>query len=148
MKPAREILLVEDDRNEVAVVRRAIDRAGLSVQVKVAADGMEALKALGLERGGETPPASPAVVFLDLRMPRVDGFEVLRRLRSDPRTAVLPVVVVSSSDRSDDIQRSYELGANSFVLKRFDLHGPGSYMAEAVRYWVGLNQRPEEGSPR
>ncbi|NNL67728.1 MAG: response regulator [Myxococcales bacterium] len=142
-----EILLVEDDRNEVDVVLRAIDRAGLRVDVSVASDGMEALEALGLE-SGETPPVSPEVVFLDLKMPRVDGFEVLRRLRADPRTASLPVVVVSSSDRGDDIRRSYALGANSFVLKRFDPRGPGSYLAEAARYWVGLNRRAREGSAR
>jgi two-component system response regulator len=137
----RAILLVEDDRNEVDVALRAIDRADLDVRVDVARDGLEALEALGLEDGGNHAerPLPPRVVFLDLKMPRVDGWEVLRRIRGDPRTANVPVVVLSWSDRSEDIARSYALGANSFLVKRFDPRGPGSYFADAVRYWVELN---------
>lgn len=138
------VLLVEDERDEVNVALRAVDRAGLDVTVEVARDGLEALEALGLESGVSRTRA-PRVVFLDLKMPRVDGWEVLRRIREHPRTADLPVVVLSSSDRPEDIQRSYELGANSFLLKRFDPRGPGTYFAEAVRYWLELNRTPEGG---
>lgn len=138
------ILLVEDDRDEVTVALRALERVGLDVPVKVARDGLEALEALGLE-SNETSPAPPRVVFLDLKMPRVDGFEVLRRIRDNPRTSDLPVVVLSSSDRREDIARSYALGANSFLLKRFDRQSPGRYFAEAARYWLGLNRTPQEG---
>ena len=137
------VLLVEDNQDEVNVVLRALDRAGIDVPVEVATDGLEALETLGLENGGVlVPQASPRVVFLDLKMPRVDGWEVLRRIRESPRTADLPVVVLSSSDRREDIRRCYEMGANSFLVKRFDPRGPGSYFADAVRYWLELNRVP------
>jgi two-component system response regulator len=139
-----EILLVDDDGDEMAVALRALDRAGVDVPVAVARDGLEALEALGLETEG-APPPPPRVVFLDLKMPRVDGFEVLRRIRANPHTSDVPVVVLSSSDRREDIERSYALGANSFLLKRFDREGPGRYFAEAARYWIELNRTPKEG---
>lgn len=142
MDGAVRILLVEDDGDEVHVALRALHRAGLDVPVGVARDGMEALVALGLEDGGRGVPVRPHVVLLDLKMPRVDGFEVLRRIRSHPDTSGLPVVVLSSSDQPTDIRRSYELGANSFVLKRFDDRSPGAYIAEAARYWLELNCPP------
>lgn len=138
----RAVLLVEDDRNEIEVALRAVERADLEVQVEVARDGLEALEALGLEdANGAAAEAAfpPRVVFLDLKMPRVDGWEVLRRVREDPRTANVPVVVLSRSDRPEDITRSYRLGANSFLVKRYDPGGPGTYFADAVRYWVDLN---------
>ena len=80
-------------------------------------------------------------------MPRVDGWDVLRRIRASPRTACLPVVVVSSSDRPDDIQRCDALGANSYLLKRFDPRGPGADVAEAARYWIEMNQVTKELEP-
>jgi CheY-like chemotaxis protein len=138
------ILLVEDDRDEVDVALRALDHAGLDAPVAVARDGLEALEALGLEEDG-APPPPPRVVFLDLKMPRVDGWEVLRRIRGNPRTADVPVVVLSSSDRKQDIERSYALGANSYLVKRFDRRGPGSYFVEAARYWLELNHTPQQG---
>lgn len=141
---AAAILLVEDDRDEVDVALRALRRAGVAAPVEVVRDGVEALEALGIEDGAASGPA-PRVVFLDLKMPRVDGWEVLRRMREHPRTASVPVVVVSSSDRREDIERSYALGANSFLLKRLDRHGPGGYLAEAARYWLELNRTPREG---
>lgn len=144
MTSAAAILLVDDDRDEVDVALRALQQAGVDAPVEVARDGLEALEVLGLESGGEaTPP--PRVVFLDLKMPRVDGWEVLRRIRENPRTSDLPVVVISSSDRREDIERSYALGANSFLLKRFDRRGPGSYFADAARYWLELNRISREG---
>lgn len=143
MSARTDILLVEDDRDELAVALRALRRAELDASIEVARDGVEALEALGLERTETEPPRPPRVVFLDLKMPRVDGWEVLRRMREDPRTAEVPVVVVSSSDRPEDIERSYALGANSFVLKRFDPRGPGGYIEAAARYWLELNCAPE-----
>lgn len=138
------LLVVEDDRDEVDVALRALQQAGFDAPVEVARDGVEALEVLGLDEGGADPPL-PRVVFLDLKMPKIDGWEVLRRIREHPRTADVPVVVLSSSDRREDIERSYALGANSFLVKRFDPRGPGSYFADAARYWVDLNRTPEEG---
>ena len=139
-----ELLLVEDDRDEVAVALRALERSGLEASVGVARDGLEALEALGLEPG-EPNPRLPRVVFLDLKMSRVDGWEVLRRMREDARTADIPVVVISSSDRPEDIERCYALGANSFLVKHFDRASPGRYVADAARYWLELNRTAREG---
>ena len=150
MSAKAAVLLVEDDRDEIDVVLRAVDRSGIDAAIEVARDGHEALESLGLEPtdAADGPSAQPKVVFLDLKMPRVDGFEVLRRVRADPRTADLPVVVLSRSDRTEDVQRSYALGANSVLVKRFDPRGPGAYFAEAVRYWLELNRAPEGGGNR
>jgi len=139
------VLIVDDDQNEVAVALRALDRAGVDEPIAVARDGLEALEALGLEPSNETVPTTPRVVFLDVKMPRVDGWEVLRRIRAHPRTSDVPVVMLSSSDRKEDIERSYALGANSFLVKQFDLQGPGRYVVEAVRYWLELNRTPDQG---
>jgi len=140
------VLLVEDDRDEVAVALRALERADLQVEVSVARDGVEALEVLGLE-AGESAPQPPRVVFLDLKMPRVDGWEVLRRMHDDPRTRELPVIILSWSDQKQDVRRCYELGANSFLVKRFTPTNPGAYFAQAVRYWVELNQPPPTETP-
>jgi CheY-like chemotaxis protein len=140
------ILLVEDDRDEVNVALRALSRAGMDVLVSVANDGLEALEMLGLEKRTDEPPSPPRVVFLDQKMPRVDGWEVLRRIRQHPETADVPVVVLSSSSRREDIERCYALGANSFLVKRFDPRGPGSYIVEAAHYWLELNRTPQETS--
>lgn len=143
MSRPNEILLVDDDRDDVDVALRAVRRAELDVHVSVAHDGREALEALGVENGGSGPArVEPCVVFLDLKMPRVDGWEVLRRLREHPRTKDLPVVVLSWSDQARDVERCYALGANSFLVKRFAVQNPGDYFADAVRYWSELNNPP------
>jgi two-component system response regulator len=143
------LLLIEDDRDYVDVIARAFQKAGLTVEFRVARDGQEALDALGLEATrNDQCGGLPRVVFLDLKMPRVDGWEVLRRMRASPRTARLPVVVVSGSDRPEDIRRSYALGANSYLLKRFDPRGPGADLAEAARYWIEMNQVTQEPEPQ
>jgi CheY-like chemotaxis protein len=138
-----EILIVDDDRDDVEIALRAIRRENLDVRVSVARDGGEALEMLGIEQeGGGRPAVVPQVIFLDLKMPRVDGWEVLRRVREHPSTQTLPVVVLSWSSLGHDIERCYTLGANSFLVKRFDPTRPGAWFAEAVRYWAKLNQAP------
>lgn len=136
------LLLIEDERDHADVVVRALRKAGIEVEIVVARDGQEAIEMLGLDLPEHEPAETilPRAIFLDLKMPRVDGWEVLQRLRASPRMAAVPVVVLSGSDRPQDIQRSYALGANSFLLKRFDPRGPGAYLAEAARYWLELNQ--------
>ncbi|MEB2344507.1 MAG: response regulator [Deltaproteobacteria bacterium] len=136
------LLLVDDDADDVTIALRAIGRAGLPVEVETCSNGREALEALHLSEGGGEP-LRPQVIFLDLRMPQVDGFEVLRRLRDAPRTRGIPVVVISSSQQPEDVRRSYELGANSYLVKRIDPRAPGAWLAEAARYWMLLNQHPE-----
>ena len=140
------LLLIEDDLDHVDVTARALRRAGLAVRLCVVRDGKEALDLLGLEEVDKEGDfaALPRAVFLDLKMPRIDGWEVLRRIRESPRTARIPVIVVSESDRPEDVRLSYALGANSYLLKRFDPRGPGTYLAEAARYWIELNQVPSD----
>lgn len=138
------ILLVDDDEDYLYVARRAIERDGLRADVRVARAAGEALALLGLESGAPAPdpPPRPAVVMLDLSMPGASGLEVLRRIHQCERTRHIPVVVVSSSSRPDDVLRSYELGASSYVVKRYLDEMPGAFVAEAARYWVELNELP------
>lgn len=136
------LLLVDDNPDDVTIALRAIHRAGLPVEVRTLRDGRETLEALDLDENGSSRrrPLEPQVIFLDLRMPQIDGFEVLRRLRGAAQTRSIPVVIVSSSDRPEDVRRSYALGANSYLVKRFDGRDPGGWLAEAARYWIELNQ--------
>jgi len=141
------ILLVEDDDNDVAVALRAFRRAELGDAVQVVRDGQAALEVLGLDHRGEPDGDAghegPEVIFLDLKMPRVDGWEVLRRLREADHTRHIPVVAISSSGRDGDIRDCYELGANSFIVKHFEPRKPGAYLVEAARYWLHLNRAPQ-----
>ncbi|MGH7337575.1 MAG: response regulator, partial [Myxococcota bacterium] len=112
-------------------------------------DGGEALEALGANgTPGEMARLRPRAIFLDLRMPRIDGWEILRRLRANPHTKDIPVIVQSWSMQRDDIARCYALGANSFVPKRLTPSNPGYYFTDAVRYWIQLNQTPSSVTPR
>lgn len=142
MKPKPLLLLVEDNPDDVTIALRAIRRAELPVEVLTLGNGREALEALDLSGDGPRgrKPLAPQVIFLDLQMPLVDGFEVLKRLREAPRTQSIPVVVVSSSERPEDVRRSYELGANSYLVKQFDGREPGGWLADAARYWLELNR--------
>lgn len=147
MSEAPRILLVDDDENYLLVAQRALRRAGVPAEIETARDGAEVFLHLGLNdaANGHESLKGLAVILLDLNMPVLDGWEVLRRLRSDRRTHSIPVVVISTSDRPQDVQKSYELGANSFVVKRFESKDPGGYLAETARYWVELNRPPRGG---
>ncbi len=109
------ILLVEDNPDDVMFTLRAFAKNNISNEVVVAADGEEALRHLLPEDG--SAPLRPALILLDVKLPKVDGLEVLRRIRSDPRTCSLPVVVLTTSNEERDIVESYRLGANSYVRK-------------------------------
>lgn len=145
MKPGPvEILLVEDNPDDVELTLRALERNHLLNRVEVVRDGAEALDYLLREGPFTDRPAEdgPKVILLDLKLPKVDGLEVLRRIKSDDRTRILPVVILTSSAEEPDIARCYELGANSYIVKPVDF----SRFAEAVRslglYWLLLNQSP------
>jgi CheY-like chemotaxis protein len=138
------ILLVEDNPDDEALTLRALRAAGVRYEVVVARDGVEALDYLfGTGRhAGRDIGLLPQVVLLDLKLPRLDGLEVLRRIRSDERTRLLPVVILTSSTEDRDRIEGYRLGANSYVRKPVDV----GQFAEAVRqlglYWLLLNQPP------
>lgn len=136
------ILLVEDNEDDQALILRAMKKNNIFNEVVVARDGAEALDYLlgtGKYAGRDTAQA-PQVVLLDLMLPKIDGFEVLRRLRADPRTKLLPVVILTSSNEEKDRFQGYDLGANSFVRKPVDF----TEFIEAVRqlglYWLILNE--------
>lgn len=138
------ILLVEDNPDDEALTLRALRKANVRNDVVVARDGVEALDYLfgtGAHAGRDAR-VMPQVVLLDLKLPRLDGLEVLRRLRADDRTKLLPTVILTSSNEEEDRLAGYELGANSYVRKPVDF----SHFAEAVRqlglYWLLLNQAP------
>ena len=136
------VLLVDDDDDFLDIADRAIRREQLRARVHVVRNGDEALRFLGLTAGSaeNSPPANLVAVFLDLDMPVITGWDILDRMRGDARTRDLPVVIVSSSARREDVRRSYDLGANSYVVKRLDPAGPGRYVARAIRYWSELNR--------
>jgi len=140
MKTLPTILLVDDDEDHVLVARRAIERAGLPAEVRLAKAGEEALRLLGLHPDVSEALPSVVLVLLDIGLPGLSGWEVLKRIRASERTRRTPVVMVSSSNRPEDVRRSYELGANSYLVKRGDRRRPGDYLAEAARYWVVLNE--------
>jgi CheY-like chemotaxis protein len=147
MSERTRIVLVDDDRDDIDVALRAARREQLPVTITVFQDSREVLEALGVEEDGNGNGAArsrlrPHAIFLDLRMPRIDGWEILRRLRESPHTREIPVIVQSWSTRREDIERCYALGANSFIAKRMTPANPGFYFADAVRYWIQLNQTP------
>lgn len=129
------IALIEDNPDDEALTLRALKKNGIANEIVVLRDGAEALAFLG----GPAAP-SPHLVLLDLKLPRIDGLEVLRRLRQEPRTALLPIVVLTSSNEERDLVESYRLGANSYIRKPVDFE----QFTEAVRqlglYWLVLNQ--------
>ncbi len=139
----RTILLVEDDPNDLLLEERALADIRIANRVEVARDGDEALDRL-LGRGSwEGQALSPVVVLLDLGLPRVSGLEVLRRIRADERTRRVPVVVLTSSSEERDLVRSYDLGANSYVVKPIDLTAFSQSVVQLGLYWVLLNERPK-----
>lgn len=138
------ILLVEDNPRDEELTLRAFSRSGIANPIEIARDGAEALERL-LGHGRFASAPLPHLVLLDLKLPKVDGLEVLRTLRATERTALLPVVVLTSSVEEQDLVRSYALGANSYVRKPVDF----KQFAEAIRqlglYWMVLNRPAPRG---
>jgi len=140
------ILLVEDNPKDEALTLRALAQHGIENNVVVARDGVEALDYLlgGTKDAARTPAPLPQLILLDLKLPKIDGLEVLRRIRTSERTRLLPVVILTSSTEEKDVLEGYRLGTNSYVRKPINF----AELTEAVRalglYWLLVNRPPPE----
>jgi CheY-like chemotaxis protein len=140
-----EILLAEDSVKDAEMTQRALRKHNLGNRLHWVKDGEEALDFL-LCRGiyaGRDPARPPKLVLLDLKMPKVDGIEVLRKLKSDERTRVIPVVVMTSSNEESDVTESYRLGANSYIVKPIEFGSFLEVVAKIGLYWVLTNRVPD-----
>ena len=138
------ILLVEDNADDEELTLRALRKAKIANEVVVTHDGGEALDFLfgtGAHADRDTSHM-PAVVLLDLKLPKLNGIDVLNRMRADPRTRLLPVVVLTSSSQDEDMLNSYESGANSYVRKPVDFSAFASAVTQLGMYWMLLNEMP------
>ena len=144
MKQAGVILLVEDNPDDEALTLRALKKNNVANEVVVARDGVEALDYLfGTgAHAGRDPSQIPQLVLLDLKLPRLDGLEVLRRIRFEPTTQIVPVVVLTSSKEDHDLVESYRLGANSYVRKPVDFLAFVEAARQLGLYWLVLNEPP------
>ena len=137
------ILMVEDDADDLELTQLALREAKVANPLVVARDGVEALDLLF--RGADGGPLRPVVVLLDLKLPRVDGLQVLEKIRGDARTRDLPVVVLTSSDEEEDRHRSYALHVNSYVRKPVDFDRFQAAVRQLGLYWTVLNEPPPAG---
>jgi CheY-like chemotaxis protein len=141
------ILLVEDNPDDEALTLRALKKNNIQNQVVVARDGVEALDYLfgaGAYAGRDTR-LTPSVTLLDLKLPKLDGLEVLRRLRGDERTKFIPVVILTSSKEEQDLLNGYKLGANSYIRKPVDFNQFIDSVRQLGLYWLLLNELPPMG---
>ncbi len=135
----RPILLVEDNPMDVDLTRRAFARRRVFNPLEIARDGEEALQLIAKWESGEP---MPVVILLDLKLPKVDGLEVLRRLKNEPHCRAIPVIVLTSSSEDRDIQNAYDLGANSYIVKPVDFEKFLDVAAQINLYWNVLNIPP------
>jgi CheY-like chemotaxis protein len=139
-----EIFLVEDDPDDLEMTRRALRKANLANHIRVARDGAEALEFIygSGANVGQPPAKKPKLILLDLKLPKIDGLEVLKRLKSNPFTRMIPVVVLTSSKEQRDVVESYQLGVNSYIVKPVNFEGFAAAVQELGMYWLLLNQSP------
>ena len=137
-----DILIVEDTPDDAALLLRALRRHQLAERVVVAQDGADALDLLfGTGTYADRRPDSrPKLILLDLKLPRVTGLEVLRRLKNDPHTRPIPVVIFTSSAQERDVAESYDVGANSYVIKPLDWDALAEVVRQIGSYWLGVNR--------
>ncbi len=141
---AVEILLVEDGPQDLELALRALKKANFRNRIEVARDGAEALDFIFCEgaHAGRRIEDVPRVILLDLKLPKVDGLEVLQRIRSDPRTKTIPVIVLTSSKEQRDVVESYRLGVNSFVVKPVSFDEFAAAVQQLGLYWLLQNEPP------
>ncbi|MBI3885801.1 MAG: response regulator [Opitutae bacterium] len=144
MSGPRDILVADDDENDRRLTLAALDELGAELEVRTVRDGAELLDYLRREGDfKDRSPGNPALLLLDLNMPRVDGWEVLRTIKSDPALKAIPVVVFTSSSRDRDVERCYQLGANAYVVKPIDF-GEFTVTVRNIRvFWTAHNHTPQ-----
>lgn len=142
---APDILFIEDNRQDAELMLRSLEVGHVSAKVALISDGAEALDYLcGTgSYSGKRLHHGPKVIFLDLNLPKVDGLEVLRKIKTDIRTKLIPVVVLTSSNQDRDIMASYRLGASSYIVKPVDFDQFSKAVCSATSYWLETNQAPE-----
>jgi CheY-like chemotaxis protein len=140
-----EILLVEDNLQDLQMTLRALKKANLANHIHIARDGQEALQFIFCEGdyAGRKIENAPKVILLDLKLPKVDGKEVLERIKSDPRTKIIPVVVLTSSKEQNDVVESYQLGVNSYIVKPVNFERFAEAVKDLGMYWLLHNQPPK-----
>ncbi|HEX4629377.1 MAG TPA: response regulator [Chthoniobacterales bacterium] len=140
-----EILLVEDNPEDLELTLRALRKGNITNSIEVVRDGAEALEFLFCEGAhvARDLEDGPKVILLDLKLPKVDGLEVLRRVKTDERTKSIPVVVLTSSKEQRDVVESYQLGVNSYIVKPVNFEGFAHAVQEIGMYWLLLNQAPK-----
>ena len=145
--PVIELLLVEDNPQDLELALRALRGANLGNRIQVARDGAEALEYIFCEgpHAARSIADAPKVILLDLKLPKIDGLEVLKRLKDDPRTRAIPVVVLTSSKEQRDLIESYHLGVNSYIVKPVNFERFATAVRELGLYWLLLNQ-PSPGA--
>jgi two-component system response regulator len=135
-----DILLVEDNPNDIKLTLHAFKTANLANTVHVARDGVEALEFLfGATGVDEQVPDKPRLILLDLKLPRLNGHEVLKRIKSDPRTSGIPVVMLTSSSEEKDVMQTYQVGANSYIIKPVDFEQFTESVRDIGKYWLVIN---------
>jgi CheY-like chemotaxis protein len=139
-----ELLLVEDNPQDLELALRALRKAKLSNHIQVARDGAEALEFIFCEgpHAARRITDGPKVILLDLKLPKINGLEVLRRVKGDPRTKMIPVVVLTSSKEQSDVIESYKLGVSSYIVKPVNFERFSEAVREVGLYWLLLNQPP------
>jgi two-component system response regulator len=140
-----EILLVEDNPQDLELTQRALAKARLTNHIEVARDGAEALDFIFCEgaHASRKLENGPKVILLDLKLPKVDGLEVLKRIKDDERTKAIPVVMLTSSREQSDLIESYRLGVNSYIVKPVDFEGFARAIQNLGMYWLLLNESPK-----
>jgi two-component system, response regulator len=138
-----EILIVEDNPNDAEMALRALKKNNLTNQILLVGDGEEALDFIFAKgKFAGRIKTRPKIILLDLKLPKIDGLEVLRVIKSDPETKIIPVIVLTSSKEEADIMKSYQLGVNSYIVKPVDFDKFVDAIRELGLYWLLLNQNP------
>jgi two-component system, response regulator len=145
IKTQSNILLVEDNANDLELALHALKRGNLASQIEVARDGAEALDYIFCSGAfsGRDPADQPSVVLLDIKLPLVDGIEVLKAIRADEKTRAIPVVMLTSSAEDSDLKACYDLGANSYIVKPVDIEQFFAAIQQVGVYWLVLNRRED-----